>query len=164
MDQKLVKIEQFCDEEDLYEESNTPLRWQSTSEEHPPTHLGVTVANDESSAEPTTVRQTLSGSDAELWNDEMKQEMNSRKFGRSLIYLLDERRLEANGWFSLNGIRVILPLNSSISIGAIRYTKLCSKIEKFIKNVAGSLWTGSFDWEWFEKCRKYRWDHCFLEW
>ena len=75
----------------------------------------------------------------------MKQEMNSRKFGRSLIYLLDERRLEANGCFSLNGIRVILPLNSSVSIGAIRYAKLCSKIEKLIKNVAGSLWTGSFD-------------------
>ena len=124
MDQKLVKIQQSCDEEDLYEESGTPLRRQSTSEEHPPTHLGVTVANDKSSSQPTTVRQTLSGSDAELWNDEMKQEMNSRKFGRSLIYLLDERRLEANGCFSLNGIRVILPLNSSVSIGAIRYAKL----------------------------------------
>ena len=79
MDQKLVKIQQSCDEEDLYEESGTPLRRQSTSEEHPPTHLGVTVANDKSFTEPTTVRQTLSGLDAELWSGEIEQGMNSLK-------------------------------------------------------------------------------------
>ena len=66
MDQRLIKIQKPCDEEDLYEESSNPLRRQSTSEEHPPTHLGVTVANDKSFTEPTTVRQTLSGFDAEL--------------------------------------------------------------------------------------------------
>ena len=79
MDQKLVKIQQSCDEEDLYEESGTPLRRQSTSEEHSPTHLGVTVANNKSFTEPTTVRQTLSGFDAELWSGEIEQEMNSLK-------------------------------------------------------------------------------------
>ena len=44
-----------------------------------------------------------------------------------------ERQLEANECFLLHGIRVILPLNSSISIGATRYAKICSKIEKLIK-------------------------------
>ena len=41
--------------------------------------------------------------------------------------------MEANECFLLHGIRVILPLNSSISIGATRYLKICSKIEKLIK-------------------------------
>ena len=56
-------------------------------------------------------------------------------FGRSLIYLFDERQL--NGFFLLSGIRlrVIFLLNSPISTGATRYGKICSKIEKLVEKL-----------------------------
>ena len=53
-------------------------KWQSTRERRPPNRLGewVTVAS-EDIAEPTTVREALSGPYAEQWHKAMQQEINS---------------------------------------------------------------------------------------
>ena len=100
VDEKLVTIE-LSNNDDVAEDMETAAPRQSARVRRPPIRLGewVTVAS-EDATEPTTVREALSGSDAEQWHDAMEQEMDSLdKHGVwNLTKLPDRRKAIGSKW------------------------------------------------------------------